>query len=189
MNGDIGIGKLIYQERHRDAIHIAVCPIEAAQDLKPGQHVNVDESGRAVAADDSFSVGIVDPFLLVPPTRGEKFYIFLHPGSIESLRHEWTHPYLTNVKPLKFKAEKANSEKWLRNYCQRFLSQLVEYSGEDTAYSQLLEDMRNGTITYHGTDMHHRSELVEPDELKHHTEVVLGIKIDYDKFQYFSCTC
>lgn len=189
MKGDIGIGKLIYQERHRDAIHIAVCPIEAGEDLKPGQHAFPDKHGKAVAADAMISVGIVDPFLMKPVKKGDKFYLFLHPGSIESIRHEWIHPYFDNVKPIKIEAEKAASEKWLREYCHRFLSQLVEFSGEDAAYDQLLEDMRNGTITYHGSDMHSRCELVDPDELAHHTEVILGIKIDYDKFEYFSCTC
>lgn len=191
MKGDIGIGHLIYQERHRDAIHIAVAPVVAAEDLKAGQHVAINDFGKAVGMDPfpGFTVGIVDPFLMVPVKAGDVFYVFLYPGTIESLRHEWEHPAFKKVAPIKTDPDKAASEKWLRDYARRFLHQLVDMHGEDAAYQTLLEDMKNGTITYHGVDMHSRGELVDPDELKHHTEVVLGIKIDYDKFEYFSCTC
>lgn len=188
MKGDIGIGRLIYQERHRDAIHIAVAPVEAAEDLKPGQHVRIDDAGKA-ASTEFDSVGIVDPFLMTPVKAGDKFYLFLHPGSIESLRHEWEHPEFKNVAPIKFTSEKAASEKWLRGYAREFLPYIVESQSEDEAYQTLLDDMRAGTVTYHGRDMHERKDLKNAEELKHHTEVILGIEIDYDRFEYFSCTC
>jgi len=188
VSGDIGIGHLIYQVRHRDAIHIAVAPVEAAQELSAGQHISINEAGKAVA-DTFVPIGIVDPFLMVPVKEGDKFYMFLYPGSIESLRHEWVHPAFKNVVPIKFTDVKAASEQWLREYTREWLPQLVETDGEDSAYQTLLEDMREGTITYHGRNMHSRGELKDAEELKHHTQIVLGIKIDYDKFRYFSCTC
>lgn len=188
MSGDIGIGHLIYQERHRDAIHIAVAPVEAGQALKACQHINVNEEGKAVV-DTFVPIGIVDPFLMVPVKKGDKFYMFLYPGTIKSLRHDWTHSALKNVAPIKFTDEKAASEKWLREYTRAWLPQLVESDGEDAAYQRLLEDMRAGTVTYHGKDMHTRGELQDAEQLKEHSQIILGVKIDYDKFEYFSCTC
>lgn len=87
---DLKIGELITIARDRDAIHVAVAPVIAGESLSPGQHVGVQGDGTA-----GFKgpwIGIVDPFLTSQVQRGEKFWLFLYPGSITSLRHDWTHP-------------------------------------------------------------------------------------------------
>ena len=83
---DIGVGRIIKGEAHRDAIHIAVAPAIATCKLFPGQHV--DANGATAGK----KVGIVDPYLHLPVMPGEQFYIFLYPGSITTLRHHWDHP-------------------------------------------------------------------------------------------------
>jgi hypothetical protein len=193
MSGDIGIGKIIREERHRDAIHIAVAPVEALYELKPGERVGLLD-GKAISSTIVESVGIVDPFLTHTVLPGQVFYLFLFlfPGTITSLRHEWVHPAFdevpASVKPDMTK-EKASSEKWLREYARRVNPYIHEENGEDEAYQTLMDGMSSGKLVYHGKDMHDRSELIDAEELRHHAEIVLGRKINYDDFEYFSCTC
>lgn len=88
---DIGIGKIITGEQQRDAIHIAVGPAVAAGELEPGQHVGRVGDGFGVCEE---TIGIVDPYLPRGSTvmHRQRFWLFLYPGSISSLRHEWEHP-------------------------------------------------------------------------------------------------
>lgn len=106
MSGDIGIGKLIVgvhdAKKERDAIHVAVICVEAAMHLQPGDHVSVkiEGDGKYLAAKSGWGVqkvGIVDPFLPREVMRGQKFWLFLYPGTITSLKHHWTHPAFPDV--------------------------------------------------------------------------------------------
>lgn len=90
------VGKIITGDAYRDAVHIAVYPVEAACPIRPGQHVRLTPSGTAtwVALEDvngmeSEVVGVADPFLREIIQRGQRFYIFVRPGIIEHLRHAW----------------------------------------------------------------------------------------------------
>jgi hypothetical protein len=83
------IGKLIAGEAGRDAVHVAIAPTTAPCDLRPGQHV--DRHGNPEGP-GVVPVGIVDPFLREPVQAGQKFWLFLYPNTVTSLRHEWTHP-------------------------------------------------------------------------------------------------
>jgi len=84
------LGKLAPEGAQRDAVHIAVVPVVAATELAPGDFVGVLEDGRASGA--APRVGIVDPFLDDFVRAGDRFWLYLLPGSITSLRHHWTHP-------------------------------------------------------------------------------------------------
>jgi hypothetical protein len=79
------LGEIITGDEKRDAIHIAVAPVTASVKLYPGERVGVD--GKNLP-----HVGIVDPFLNGPVLPGQKFWLFLFPNTVTSLRHEWTHP-------------------------------------------------------------------------------------------------
>jgi hypothetical protein len=97
-----GIGKLITGDENNDAIHVAIAPVIAAERLKPGQRIRLtthlfQRNGSRLhyvrhEMPEKPAIGIVDPFLTkdVEPEQG--FYMFLLPGTITSLRHEWTHP-------------------------------------------------------------------------------------------------
>ena len=89
MNGDIGIGKLIDQERHRDAIHVAVAPLVAAETLYAGNHIGLSPMGEATKS--VTPIGIVDPFLTADVGIGQKFYLFMLPGMVTNIRHSWSH--------------------------------------------------------------------------------------------------
>lgn len=90
------VGKLITSDdARRDAIHVAVAPVEAGESLDSGCRVVLDKQGKArlCARDDPKAVGIVDPFLMTRVVlQGERFWLFLYPNSVTSLRHVWTHP-------------------------------------------------------------------------------------------------
>jgi hypothetical protein len=93
------LGQLIEDgDRRRDAIHIAVAPVTAAVRLVPGQHVGLVQAGNLelVGPCDS-NIGVVDPFLAEVVEPGQRFWLFLYPGTITGLRHVWTHPAFTAV--------------------------------------------------------------------------------------------
>ena len=84
------LGTIIDDTQKRDAIHLAVFPVEAAHNLQPGDDVAVI-NGVATSKKGK-KVGIVDPFLKEPVLRGERFWLVLYPRMVTSLRHVWSHP-------------------------------------------------------------------------------------------------
>jgi hypothetical protein len=91
------LGQLIDNgERRRDAIHIAVAPVTAAERLAPGQHVGLIEPGNLeLVGPSGTSIGVVDPFLTNDVEPGQRFWLLLYPGTITGLRHVWSHPAFT----------------------------------------------------------------------------------------------
>lgn len=89
---ELGIGELVQGDPGRDAIHIAVAPVEAQWELGPGRPVTLNPAGKAIGCSYEKAVGIVDPFLRGQVSPGQKFWLFLKPNTITSLRHDWTHP-------------------------------------------------------------------------------------------------
>lgn len=85
------IGRLIEEgdNARRDAVHVAVAPVTAGEDLLPGQHVS---HANGVAHSSGDWIGIVDPYLTEIVREGQRFYLFLYPGTVTSLRHVWAHP-------------------------------------------------------------------------------------------------
>lgn len=84
------LGTIIGEGAGRDAIHLAVEPVVAAQKLLPGEAVGFLTGGKVGKI--SKPLGIVDPFLKGAVLPGERFWLILFPRQITSLRHVWTHP-------------------------------------------------------------------------------------------------
>jgi hypothetical protein len=114
---DLGLGKLITIEQRRDAVHIAVAPVTASHPMSPGTHIAFVEGSTQLvrrAGMNELSIGIVDPFLHEPIEAGQRFWMWLIPGSITSLHHEWTHPAFERVQPAtsaRIEAAKAGIER------------------------------------------------------------------------------
>lgn len=89
------VGRLVEGAAGRDAIHVAVAPTTntAGVHLTAGTHV--DAAGGFAAE----RVGVVDPFLLEAVPPGGRFWLFLYPNTITSLRHVWTHPAFAAAPP------------------------------------------------------------------------------------------
>ena len=84
------LGTIIGPEEKRDAIHLAVIPMQAKIALPPG--CGLDSKGNPQDKHHPTCVGIVDPFLKEHVNPGEWFWFVLYPRQITSLRHVWTHP-------------------------------------------------------------------------------------------------
>lgn len=93
------LGTILEGTEGRDAIHLAVEPVIAAEKMFPGHHVRLMADGRAGGGLPKDCVGIVDPFLPRPVERGERFWLVVYPRQITSLRHVWTHPAFPEAVP------------------------------------------------------------------------------------------
>lgn len=162
------IGNLITSPQQRDAIHIAIAPVEAVHEFRPGQLVTIKDDKAYSCLTPANATGIVDPFLRTLILPGSKFWIFMFPGSIQSLRHEWTHPAFKN--PTLFTAEIQTSKDWLINFAIQ----------ESTDLEDLLRAAEEGwTANGNGINV--------PDEFWLHYFLYTGRQ--GDKREYFSCSC
>jgi len=101
------IGQLVGHTGIRDAIHCPIISAVAKMNLNVGTPVSILETGEAEQSDLYSCVGIVDPFLRGFVQKGEQFWVWVRPGSISSLTHQWTHkriPEFAAVVPDKEKA-------------------------------------------------------------------------------------
>lgn len=90
------LGMIHFKEEKRDAIHLAVEPVEAGEDLNAGDSVRITD-GKAFSCPPSKRHGIVDPFLPslgdgFDVKRGQRFWFIMNPRMVKSLRHVWEHP-------------------------------------------------------------------------------------------------
>ena len=88
------IGKILDETARRDAVHFALAPMVAFEDLYPGDHVKFSRRDytKVRRCEHGEGFGIVDPFLGDCVEKGQTFWVFLYPNTISSLRHEWEHP-------------------------------------------------------------------------------------------------
>jgi hypothetical protein len=188
----------------RDAVHVAVVSAEAGDKLTPGQDVGfsgeLSERGEQIAKAALLTVdpiGIVDPFLKGLVWPKQRFWLYLYPRTITSLRHQWTHPAFSDDPGSAYSppSQKLASEQWLRSFIDR--SDCPDYDtviaaatgnhakndeGDNYTYSR-----NDGEyLFFGGRDAH--GEI--PDEFWDHIEIVTGQKIERgQRATYFSCSC
>jgi hypothetical protein len=193
------LGKLLTGDIGRDAVHIAVAPVIAGCDLNPNDRIGlIKESTEIVVWYNVTHIGIVDPFLEEPVKKGQRFFMFLFPATITSLRHEWTHPAFNEVQLPSHNKEV--SEQWLRDFID---------GADCPAYESLMDDIQTilegGVVTsvnpkYYGAHLEWTEDWLHfngsdahgeiPPEFWTHVEIVLGMKIPKDKkATRFSCSC
>jgi hypothetical protein len=182
------IGTLLTGTEDRDAIHIAILPVIAGEDLSPGAHITLAFGTRniAIRARDEYeimpSLGIVDPFLQHwRIEKGQQFWMFLHPNTITGLRHQWQHPRIDNA------PQAVNdAEQWLRGFSERWGFDYDDMIAIATNPSE--EDY----IVAHGTGLHSRGELGdEHAQFWQHLSVLTGRSFDtvHQLKTGWSCSC
>ena len=180
------LGKLLPEnhEQHRDAVHIAVMSVVAGEELRPGEKIRLMFGTTDVVLSGEYNddyIGRADPFLEGwKIEKGQKFWMWLRPGSINGLRHEWTHPTIDGEqKPV------SESELWLRQFADKW------NFGYNEMIAGALED--DGYVTARGIDLHSASELDIGDEelFWQHIETLTGKQLDEDHKRTFnwSCSC
>lgn len=174
---DVVLGVPPGKYSERDAIHIAVIPMIADEDLHPGCRIKISEPGHAIKGEPA--IGIVDPYLDGRVSKGKRFWLCLFQNTVQGMRHHWSHPAFDD--PTGFKA----SEKWLREYADK-----VNYYTEDSErrFADLCEGLKSDDLHFDGTDLHGIHDLDDAEDLKYHAEIYLGVKIDFGRFT-FSCSC
>jgi hypothetical protein len=186
----LGLGKIITTEQNRDAIHVAVAPVEAAIRLRVGAHVGIDREGKATnAIHGSHLVGVVDPFIADSGyvEKGERFWLFLYPGSITSLRHCWEHPAFKEVQVVSTTPEKSASEQWMRDWATQHMGE--DYYGDgdkprspESAYASAIDAGHNLSVGPYEDARDHID-----DEWWTHWENITGQR--GQRGGWFSCGC
>jgi hypothetical protein len=185
----LGLGQIIptgpfTQKQQRDAIHVAVAPVVAAHRISPGMHLGIDRNGEATNRTIK-SVGVADPYLKQTVLKGETFWLFLYPGSITSLRHDWTHPAFEPETKESFLAERSSSELWMRQWAMENMTK--DYYGdgtitEDMAYAAAIDAGHRMSVGPHEDARDHID-----DTWWNHWEIITGERGKRD--EYFSCAC
>lgn len=175
------LGMIHKTEQRRDAIHLAVEPVEASEKMWPGDHIAVKD-GIASRAEEGKGLGIVDPFLIGPVRPGERFWFVMYPRMVHSLRHVWTHPAFAD-EPVVKSAASAKRES------EAVLDRVADEA--DITRKALIEGaldyIENGEYLVQGGKWEGFSI---PDDFWAHFEVVTGRKVSEDKRgNFFGCSC
>jgi len=185
------IGEIIDETARRDAVHFALAPVIAAERLSPGQHIGfVGEN--TVGPMTNKPLGIVDPFLPGPVNKGDRFWMFLYPNTITSLRHEWSHeafdteekdPVIANyvlTDKLPYDDFISNSKTWLTEFAWT----------ADISYDELMNAAKDSIE--HGeylSDGGKWEGFHTPSEFWRHYEIVTGKPVEDHDANFFSCSC
>lgn len=201
---DLKLGQIIEGDQQRDAIHVAVAPVVAAEPLSPGQHIGiygmVREESRdfrgeyLVSAIVTETVGIVDPFLRNPVLPEQRFWMFLYPNTVTGMRHHWSHPAFDIPPP-----DKEESQRWMEDFADRH-GEFERYNiHEQSGWHRFTVDeiiehakcflLHGDRYVQQGSESLRDYEF--PAEFWRHFEVLTGMEVpDYKKGDMpFCCTC
>lgn len=176
------LGMIIDETQKRDAIHLAVEPVAAGEQLWPSQKVKLING--VAFKDNKGGVGIVDPFLGEPVQVGQRFWLVLLPRTIKSLRHVWSHPAFPDEPEVTSQSIKIDDDK-LESVA--FIKHWADKAG--LSY----DGMMWGAADYQETgDYMVQGGRWEgfgiPEEFWDHWEKVTGKKAT-NRWSFFSCSC
>jgi len=129
------LGKIHKYKERRDAIHLGVEPVEAAEYLEPGEHIGLNDEGKAYSQGCTKPLGIVDPFLKRSVRKGERFWLVVYPREITSLVHVWEHPSFPSA-ALLIGDPKAEALETIRGYAEKLDVSVDDLIGHATRYQE-----------------------------------------------------
>jgi hypothetical protein len=175
------LGNKIDAYQKRDAIHLAVEPVEAECMLYPGQEIGLLPDGRA-SKNASKMLGIVDPFLTSNVYPGDRFWLIVFPRKITSLRHVWSHPDFTEEPEVGVTktASISISVKWMEEFAARHDMTSADMIGAGMRY------LDTGDYLVDGGKLEGESV---PEEYWDHFEKITGRKDKPEWTSFFSCSC
>lgn len=175
----------------RDAVHVAVISAIAGSRLYRGQDVGLlskhAQTGEPIAVakgDGVDPIGIVDPFLTGGVEPNQRFWLYLYPRTITSLRHQWTHPAFPDGvgnAVYAHPSQKLVSEQWVDNFARKYGftgARMIEAADEW---------LRTGDYFCDGGTFEGESV---PEEFWEHYEQITGKKVEENNKQsFFTCSC
>lgn len=174
MSSLIPVGQLITSPQSKDAIHVSVAPVKALHVLLPGQRVGLTATGLASSKAKPI-LGVIDPFLEDPVLPSQECWLFLLPGAVTGLRHDWYHPAFPGTPPEVASSPAAppspdpveveSSFEWLQNWARSV--DLSYHQAKDAAALYV----KDGSICYSAN-----TSWVDP-EFWDHYERVAGTKV------------
>jgi hypothetical protein len=190
------IGKIIDDDddARRDAVHFALAPVIAAQTLHPGQHIGFVGENEVGPSCDKL-LGIVDPFLLGRVSKGQRFWMFLYPNTITSLRHEWSHDAFPVEEAQSEENDNPNfafSDKLTQDMLvENSIDWLNKFADEvDLSYEELMaagkDSIEHGGYLIDGEKW---EGFYTPSEFWRHYEIVTGNPVEDHDANFFSCSC
>jgi hypothetical protein len=171
----------------RDAIHVAIIAVKAAELLRPGQRVGIVRPG--VAGLSSTPVGIVNPYLTDVVVKGEMFWLCLIPGTVTGMRHHWEHPDFALQAVDEMAAEEAKTtdklqaEKWLHAQCEPLgcdFDDLVSESSQ-LVQGEYMWTEENESARDHWCDIQ--------EEFWKQRAIYTGVDVDEKHRGGFTCSC
>ena len=174
------LGTIIRETEKRDAIHLAVEPIVAAERLLPGQHIGIVDGKASKKAEKK--LGIVDPFIDDIVMPGERFWLIVYPRQITSLRHVWEHPdFGQAIEKKEITDPKELSMEWIRQFADRICQHPDSLM---RAASKWIEDEE---YTYDNSESY-KDHWDEFPEFWKHYKIVTG-NSPRNEQSFFTCSC
>lgn len=187
------LGKMpLGPNEQRDAVHIAVAPVVAAESLTPGQRITFALEGNresVVGATGENAIGIVDPFIRGGVWEGARFWMFLLPNTITSLRHQWTHPVFGDD------TTKSESQAWIEAFAAELNQTYSRLMDAATYWQAGEEDIAsarskwNDNYTYDNTEQYKNVDYAKWPIFWKHYEIVTGRKVKDHEATFFTCSC
>lgn len=195
---DVNLGSLITKQQERDAVHIAVVPLIAGEELTAGEPFRLKIGTVDVALNGIYNtksskhevkaIGVVDPFLPMGKRwlePGDRFWGLLYPETVTSMRHHWQHPAFNGAP-----APMSIHETWLREFADKWNFKFSDLIAAGTGEG-IDPDWRY--VTAYGKDLHSADELDTGDEdlFWHHLEAYTGKQFNHEHRSKmgWSCTC
>ena len=184
--------KLSEDETRRDAVHIAIMPVKCGEGgwLHRGETVRFDYGSKEVVGRCSMerAVGIIDPYLPIDGVApGERCWMFMFPGTVTGMRHEWSHPALV---PVSEPGPLSESELWLQGFADKWnfnYTQMIEQA------STTPKPGNRNYITADGIDLHKSEDLGGEDHALfwQHLAQLTGKQFSNEHIERFvwSCSC